>query len=114
MGALTNLVSQFEAADDYTQINIDGYPYRVTPLEYAGFFKWLNNFREGIPHYFKVDNVTGTVTVETPEQPIKYSYSDMFNRDVMRKLRFDNPFSLFQAPNFEVDDEGNPFYVATT
>ena len=114
LGALTNLVSQFEAADDYTQINIDGYPYRVTPLEYAGFFKWLNNFGEGIPHYFKVDNVTGTVTVETPEQPIKYSYSDMFNRDVMRKLRFDNPFSLFQAPNFEVDDEGNPYYIATT
>lgn len=114
LGALTNLVSQFEAADDYTQINIDGYPYRVTPLEYAGFFKWLNNFREGIPHYFKVDNVTGTVTVETPEQPIKYSYSDMFNRDVMRKLRFSNPFLLFQAPNFEVDDEGNPYYIATT
>lgn len=114
LGALTNLVSQFEAADDYTQINIESYPYRVTPLEYAGFFKWLNNFREGIPHYFKVDNVTGAVTVETPEQPIKYSYSDMFHRDVMRKLRFSNPFSLFESPNFEVDDDGNPYYVATT
>lgn len=114
LGALTNLVSQFEAADDYTQINIESYPYRVTPLEYAGFFKWLNNFREGIPHYFKVDNVTGAVTVETPEQPIKYSYSDMFNRDVMRKLRFSNPFTLFESPNFEVDDEGNPYYIATT
>lgn len=114
LGALTNLVSQFEAADDYTQINIESYPYRVTPLEYAGFFKWLNNFREGIPHYFKVDNVTGTVTVETPEQPIKYSYSDKFGRDVMRKLRFSNPFTLFESPNFEVDDEGNPYYIATT
>lgn len=114
LGALTNLVSQFEAADDYTQINIESYPYRVTPLEYAGFFKWLNNFREGIPHYFKVDNVTGAVTVETPEQPIKYSYSDMFNRDVMRKLRFSNPFTLFESPNFEVDDEGRPYYIATT
>lgn len=114
LGALTNLVSQFEAADDYTQINIESYPYRVTPLEYAGFFKWLNNFREGIPHYFKVDNVTGAVTVETPEQPIKYSYSDMFNRDVMRKLRFSNPFTLFESPNFEIDDEGNPYYIATT
>lgn len=114
LGALTNLVSQFEAADDYTQINIESYPYRVTPLEYAGFFKWLNNFRVGIPHYFKVDNVTGAVTVETPEQPIKYSYSDMFNRDVMRKLRFSNPFTLFESPNFEVDDEGRPYYIATT
>lgn len=114
LGALTNLVSQFEAADDYTQININSYPYRVTPLEYAGFFKWLNNFREGIPHYLRVDNVTGEVSVETPEQPIKYSYSDMFNRDVMRKLRFSFPFSLFESPNFEVDDEGNPYFIATT
>lgn len=114
LGALTNLVSQFEAADDYTQININSYPYRVTPLEYAGFFKWLNNFSEGIPHYLRVDNVTGEVNVETPEQPIKYSYSDMFNRDVMRKLRFSFPFALFETPNFEVDDEGNPFFIATT
>ena len=28
LGALTELVSQFEAAPDYTQINIDGAPYR--------------------------------------------------------------------------------------
>lgn len=114
LGALTDLVSQFEVADDYTQININDYPCRVSPLEYAGFFRWLNNFRDGIPHYVKVDNVTGDVTLETPDQPIKYSHSDLFNRDVMRKLRFSNPFSLFNQPSFEVDDEGTPYYIAST
>lgn len=114
LGALTDLVSQFEAADDYTQINIEGYPYRVTPLEYAGFFRWLNNFRQGIPHYIQVDNVTGEVAIKTPEQPMKYSYSDLFQRDVLRKLRFAYPFTIFEHPSFEVDDQGVPYYVATT
>lgn len=114
LGALTELVSQFEAADDYTQISKAGQPFRVSPLEYAGFFKWLNNFSKGIPNYIQVDNVTGKVTLEKPAQPIKYSYSDMFNRNVLRKLRFAYPFKMFSHPSFEVDDEGNPFYIATT
>lgn len=114
IGALANLVSQFEASADYTQINIEDYPYRVSPLVYAGFFKWLNNFQAGIPHYLKVDMVTGDVTVETPPQPIKYSKADMFNRDVTRKLRFAYPFTLFGNPSFEIDDQGNPYYIAST
>lgn len=114
LGALTDLVSQFEAAKDYTQISKAGQPFRVTPLEYAGFFKWLNNFSQGIPNYLAVDNVTGKVTVETPAQPIKYSYSDKFNRNVLRKLRFAFPFMMFDRPSFEIDDQGNPYYIATT
>lgn len=114
LGALTDLVSQFEAASDYTQININSVPYRVSPLEYAGFFRWINNFQKGIPHYIKVHNVTGEVTLETPPQPIKYSYADLFNRDVLRQLRFKYPFTIFEHPTFEVDDEGVPYYIATT
>ncbi len=114
LGSLTNLVSQFEVAPDYTQINISSKPYRVTPLEYAGFFKWLNNFQKGIPHYLQVDTVTGDVTVKTPNKPIKYSNADKFNRNIMRHLRFNYPFSIFSQPAFEVDDQGNPYYVATT
>lgn len=114
LGALTDLISQFEAADDYTQISKDGYPYRVTPLEYVDFFRWLNNFRIGIPHYIQVDNVTGEVTIETPEAPMKYSYSDILHRDVLRRLRLSHPFTLFNHPTFEVDDSGHPYYIATT
>lgn len=35
MGSLVEMVSQFEVADDYTQINVNGVPVRVTPLVYA-------------------------------------------------------------------------------
>lgn len=41
MGSLVEMVSQFEAADDYTQINYQGKPVRVTPLVYASPIKWL-------------------------------------------------------------------------
>lgn len=114
LGALTDLVSQFEAAPDYTQININEVPYRVSPLEYAGFFKWLENFQQGIPHYIRVHNVTGEVAIETPPSPIKYSYDDLFNRYILRHLRFNYPFTIFDEPTFEVDDDGVPYYIATT
>lgn len=114
LGALTELVSQFEASGEYVQININDSPYRVTPLNYAGFWKWVNNFRAGIPHYLQVDNVTGEVELKTPPQAIKYSYSDLFNRNILRHLRFNYPFNMFERPAFEVDDEGNPYYIATT
>ncbi|MDK7187436.1 hypothetical protein [Facklamia hominis] len=114
LGSLTDLVSQFEVSEEYTQININAKPYRVTPLKYAGFFKWVNNFRKGIPHYLQVDNVTGEVQVQTPSKPIKYSYADHFNRYILRHLRFKYPFKMFERPSFEVDDQGTPYYIATT
>lgn len=114
LGSLTDLVSQFQVSEEYTQININAKPYRVTPLQYDGFFKWLNNFKEGIPYYLQVDNVTGEVLVQKPEKPIKYSYADKFGRNIMRHLHFNYPFALFDHPSFEIDDQGTPYYIATT
>ena len=59
LGSLTDKVSQYVAADTYTQLTIDGKPYRVTPLEYADPIKWFNNQAKGIGEYIKVDMVTG-------------------------------------------------------
>lgn len=114
IGSMSDLVSQFVPADAYTQINIDNEPYRVTPLEYAGFVQWFNNREEGIPHYLKVDMVSGEVTVEDLEDNIKYSHSERFSRNVTRHLRRNYPTLIFRDPSFEVDDEGHPHYVATT
>ena len=40
MGSLVDLASQFEVANQYTQINYNDNPVRVTPLKYAGVIKW--------------------------------------------------------------------------
>lgn len=114
IGSMSDLVSQFVPAETYTQINIENDPYRVTPLQYASFIRWLNNRSEGIPNYLKVDMVTGAVEVEELEENIKYSDSEVLNRNVHRHLRFRYPTRLFEDPSFEVDDEGHPYYIATT
>lgn len=114
LGSMDKLVSQFVPSDAYTQINVGEKPYRVTPLEYAGFFRWLNNKDQGIPNYLQVDMVTGDVEVKDVKENIKYSTSEYFGRDVKRHLRKKYPTTIFQYPSFEVDDKGHPYYIATT
>ena len=42
MGQMPEMVSQFYVSDLYTQINYHNKIVRVTPLEYNGFFKYIN------------------------------------------------------------------------
>lgn len=114
LGSVSELVSQFVPAQDYIQINIEDVPYRVTPLEYSSFFRWLNNRREGVPGYIRVNMVDGNAEIVDVEEGIKYSDSELFGRNVTRHLRFSYPTAIFDSPSFEVDDNGHPYYVATT
>ena len=114
LGGVAELVSQFVPADDYIQINIDNVPYRVSPLQYASFFRWVNNRKNGVPGYIRVNMVTGNAEIVDVEEGIKYSDSELFGRNVARHLRFSYPTAIFDSPSFEVDDEGHPYYVATT
>lgn len=114
LGGVAELVSQFVPADDYIQINIDDVPYRVSPLQYASFFRWVNNRKNGVPGYIRVNMVTGNAEIVDVEEGIKYSDSELFGRNVARHLRFSYPTAIFDSPSFEVDDEGHPYYVATT
>ena len=57
LGEMSDLVSQFEISEEYTQINYQNRPVRVTPLVYGDLFKWFNNQSEGVPAYIKVDMV---------------------------------------------------------
>lgn len=68
LGSLTDKVSQYVAADTYTQLTIDGKPYRVTPLEYADPIKWFNNQAKGIGEYIKVDDEGNPFYVATVYQ----------------------------------------------
>lgn len=111
MGELVDMVSQFEVADDYSQINFNDRPVRVTPLEYGDLIKWFNNQKEGLPAYIMIDMVTQEVTVNRLEQGMKYSFSDHFGRYLPRHLRFRYPTYIFDEAIFEVDDNGHPYWV---
>ncbi|EHQ90908.1 hypothetical protein [Desulfosporosinus youngiae] len=113
MGEIVELVSQFSVASDYTQINYQGKPVRVSPLEYAGFFKWLNNRQAGIPNYIVVDMINGEVTLEKPKQTIMYSESERFGSYVKRYLRFKYLTDIFGDFSFEIDEEGTPYWIVS-
>ena len=114
LGEMADLVSQFEIEELYTQINFNGKPVRVTPLRYGDAIKWLGNQKEGIPAYITVDMTTQETALVRLEQGIKYSESEYFMRDVMRKLRFSYPTKIFDEISFEIDDNGTPYWVAST
>lgn len=114
LGEMSDLVSQFEIASDYTQINYKDSPVRVTPLRYGDAVKWLYNQSEGIPGYLRVDMTTQDVTLVRLEEGIRYSESEYFMRNIHRYLRFQYPSKIYANVSFEIDDEGAPYWVAST
>lgn len=112
MGSMVDMVSQFEVAGDYTQINYKGVPVRVTPLVYASPIKWLTNQKEGIPAYILIDMTNQDTECVKLEEGIKYSKSEYFNRNLYRHLRFNFPTYIFDNQLFfEIDEEGTPYWV---
>ncbi len=90
-GELSDMVSQFEVAEEYTQINYKGRPVRVTPLRYGDWIKWFNNRSEGLPAYLIIDMVTQNVEVVRLEQGIRYTTAEHFGRNLYRYLQFHYP-----------------------
>lgn len=112
MGSLVDMVSQFEVSSDYTQINYQGKPVRVTPLRYASPIKWLTNRKQGLPAYMLIDMATQDTECVKLSEGIKYSKSEYFNRYIYRHLRFRYPTYIFDDQIFfEIDEEGTPYWV---
>ncbi len=112
IGSLSNVVSQFDVAYDYTQIDQNGKPIKVAPLEYAGFFKWVNNAQDGVTGYVTVDPVSMSAAFHTCEG-MKFIPSAYFTEDAYRYLWMKYPTLMLDNLHFEIDEEGNPYYVAS-
>ena len=113
LGSLSEVVSQYTVSPDYVQINYRKTPQKVASLEYDGFFKWLGNRSEGVPGMVMVDPVKNSAGYMKFDEAIKYTPSAYFGEDLERKLRFSYPTKIFDSISFEVDDEGNPFYIVS-
>lgn len=112
IGSLSDVVSQYNVSEDYAQIDWNGAPLKVSALEYAGFFKWFNNRSEGVPGYVTVDPVSMSADYSESEGMI-YVPSAYFGEDLARHIRFGYPTAMFGNLHFEIDEEGNPYYVAS-
>ena len=112
IGSLSHVVSQYDVAEDYTQIDYQGKPIKVAPLEYAGFFKWMNNKDVGATGYVTVDPVSMSASFKECEG-MKYIPSAYFGEDAKRHIWSQFPTLMLENLHFEIDESGKPFYVAS-
>ncbi len=113
MGQMSELVSQFDVSSQYTQINYNDEIIRVTPLEYNGFIKWITNRKTGIKGYITVNSTTGSAKLIKLKKGLKYAPSAYFNENLYRKIQLSYPTKNIESINFEIDNEGNPYWIAS-
>lgn len=113
IGSLASVVSQYNVSDSYTQIDLNGTPKKIAALDYAGFFKWINNKENGVPGYVIVDPVSMSASYQECENAMVYVPSACFSEDAARHIRMKYPTTMFGNLHFEIDEEGKPFYIAS-
>lgn len=114
IGSLADVVSQYVVSDEYTTFDLNGKPMKIATLEYADWFKWFNNRKEGIPGYVLVDPVANEASYVKLETPIKYTSSGRFGDNLQRLLRYKYPTAIFEGYYLELDNEGKPYYICPT
>lgn len=112
IGSLSHVVSQYNVADAYTQIDYQGKPIKVAPLEYAGFFKWTSNRGVGATGYVTVDPVSMSASFKECAG-MKYIPSAYFGEDATRHMWSKFPTLMLENLHFEIDESGKPYYVAS-
>jgi len=115
LGDIPSLGSQVTVGSMSLQ-NVDGQLYYVAPLEHTSVLKWL--FNQTTPGYVKVsatdvDDVE--LVTELDKKPIKLKYLEdsylLSNIRIAAFLR--DLWKGHDDYTFEIDDEGNPYWVVT-
>jgi hypothetical protein len=118
LGSQPALGSQVELGEFYIQ-KVGNDLYWVAPLLHSGFFKWLNN-SEGTPGYVMVSatnerDVKLVQNVGGKDVKIKYQPAAFFQSDIKRHIYMNGNATVGLTDfTFEIDDQGNPFWVVTT
>ena len=79
IGALNEIVSQFEVSNDYMTISYKNEPVKVSALKYAGLWKWNANRKSGIPGYVMVKPNDLTAEYIELREGMKYVPSAFLN-----------------------------------
>lgn len=118
IGSQPALGSQIELGNFSIQ-KVNDELYWIAPLLHSGFFKWFNN-KEGTPGYVMVSatnerDVKLVQTINGKPLKIKYQSNAYFSSEIHRHVYFSGyAMSGLADFTFEVDEQGNPFWVIAT
>lgn len=87
---------------------------RVTPLEYSNFFVSISRMNKGTIGYIEVNLTTKETKLVTFKDGLKYMPSAKLSKDLDRHIRFNYPNEMYINKFFEIDNEGNPYWVIPT
>lgn len=87
---------------------------RIAPLEYSNLFVALSRMNEGTIGYIEVNVVTKETKLVVVDGGLVYMPTGLFGKDLDRHIRFNEPTELYDEYNFEIDDEGNPYWIIPT
>lgn len=113
------LGSKVEVGEFTNKQQVDGKLVYVAPLDHRSFWKWNAN-KSGTPGYVVVsatnmNDVQLIKEVDGKEIKIKYSESAYFSDNLKRNIRSKGFRNVgLTEYSFELDDDGNPFWVVTT
>jgi len=110
VGSIEN-ISWYDVDDEYNLIKYQGKYYRISELNYGDIFKYNKAKNSGIPGYVLVNAVNQEAEFVQLEDPIYYSPSAHFGKKLDRHLRGQYPTYMFGTSFFEIDEDGNPYYV---
>ena len=110
MGA--EVVSQYEISNNYASVVVNGTMYRLTPVEYSGFIKWLSTNHNGTPGFISVNVTTGDTEFHKLAEGLKYTQNAKIGKNLNLHLRLKHPTKIFGETKFEVDDNWNPYWVS--
>lgn len=112
IGTVQGLGSQYYVDPEYTLVSANNQIYRVSPLQYREFFKWLQNRNDGIPGFVRVNVTNPTdVTLINLSEGMIYAPSAYFSQDLQRHVRFKYRTKILSDYSFEIDDSGKPYWV---
>lgn len=105
-----NLGSQFSVGKYYMICHNDNL-YWIAPIEFNGFFPWLNR---GVSPGYVMINANDPADVTVVKTELRYTESAFFNSDLSRKNYFNN-MTAWRAEDahLELTDEGEPRFVET-
>ena len=89
---------------------------RVTPLEYDNVFVAMSRMNKGTVGYIEVNVVTQVAKLVKfdDNDGLKYMPSGILKYDLDRHIRKHYPSALYNHKYFEIDNEGNPYWVVPT
>lgn len=118
LGDQLGLGSQYTIGEYYFITTADDLAW-VAPLEPLSFLKWLNN-REGSPGYVYVSATNPSdvrLVTEIDGKPINLQYTNdsYWFKNIKRHVYLNGNMTTGLTDfSFEIDDQGNPYWVVTT